>query len=105
MNIEIIDETIQALTQRVGASGFNTERYAEKNEIDWLALIQLPKFQMFVVEKTGKDSSKVMDWIYDYVQSQCNKDAEALFQEYLHWHQLKGYWPDEDVFGQPLKSV
>lgn len=96
-------------TQGVGVSGFNAERYpSDVKNIPWHELVHLPKFQMYAVEKTGSSygtSGNVMEWISGYVQDRLQTYGEEnLFEDYVAWHNQKGYWNKEDVFGNLLNS-
>ena len=87
----------------IGAGGFESERLGNNQpnmQCRWDILIHLPKFQMFAVEKSRQSHGNVMEWIIGFVQDQCYQDAKAFFESYEQWHKAKGYWANEDVFGQ-----
>lgn len=87
--------------QGVGVQGFKADLYAsDEKPIHWDLLIHLPKFQMFCVEQSNMPYDNVMDWINSYVQHECSRiGAHAFFNTYIKWHADKGYWVNEDVFG------
>ena len=88
-------------TQSVGVEGFKADLYASDiKKIDWHILIHLPKFQMFCVEHSKRSVDNVMQWIMGFVQDQCYQDEQAFFDNYVQWHEAKGYWKNEDVYGQ-----
>lgn len=92
-------------TQSVGVSGFKADLYANDEQfIDWQKLIHLPKFQMFAIEITRLPVGTVMEWIIGYVQDRCYQDPESLFNQYKKWHEDKGYWKNETVFGDLIED-
>ena len=96
-------------TQSVGVAGFKADLYASDiKKIDWHILIHLPKFQMYAVEVAGikyGHVGNVMEWIMGYVQDRIRSYGEQnFFDEYVSWHDEKGYWKGEDVYGQLLGS-
>ncbi len=91
-------------TQSVGVAGFKADLYAndEQNDeqfIDWQKLIHLPKFQMFVIEQSRMSVSNVMEWITGYVQDRCYESSKPFFDQYVNWHNEKGYWKNETIYG------
>lgn len=87
-------------TQAVGVAGFKADLYASDiKKIDWHILIHLPKFQMFCVEHSKRSVDNVMQWIMGFVQDQCYKGEQDFFLKYKQWHDDKGYWGGEDVYG------
>lgn len=91
-------------TQGVGVEGFKSDVYAADDQsnqyIDWLELMHLPKFQMFVIEQSRKSYENVMDWIDGYVKDQVFAIGQvAYFDQYVKWHDAKGYWPNEKATG------
>lgn len=87
-------------TQSVGVAGFKADLYASDiKKIDWHILIHLPKFQMFCVENGKGAVDNIMDWIMGYVQDECYKDEQSFFNGYSQWHDNKGYWKNETLFG------
>ena len=108
-------------TQSVGVAGFKADLYAndiEQSEeatkekiskIEWHILIHLPKFQMYAVEVTGikyGHVGNVMEWIVGWMQDCVQSNGEQwLFDAYSKWHNDKGYWKQEDVFGKLINEV
>ena len=91
-------------TQGIGVQGFKADLYASDiPRIDWHRLTNIPKFQMYATEHAGKtygDVSNVMEWIVGYVQDQIHAGNEQqLFDAYTKWHDEKGYWNNETVYG------
>ncbi|MCU4488989.1 hypothetical protein KTI26_07215 [Acinetobacter ursingii] len=97
-------------TQSVGVEGFKADVYAndvkngDEKVVDWQKLIHLPKFQMFVVEQSKMSVSNVMEWIVGYVQDRCYESSKPLFDQYVNWHDAKGYWKNETVFGDLIED-
>lgn len=94
-----MNDSVKPPTQKVDVSGFKADLYGNK-EIRWNVLIQLPKFQMFIIERSKKSYETVMDWIVDYIKSQIQDDESIFFDEYVNWHDQKGYWKNENVYGE-----
>ena len=91
-------------TQAVGVAGFKADLYASDiKKIDWHILIHLPKFQMYAVEVAGQKYGhvgNVMEWIVGWMQDCIQSNGEQwLFDAYSIWHDEKGYWKQEDYFG------
>lgn len=97
-----MSEIIKPPTQSVGVAGFKADLYASDiKKIDWHLLIHLPKFQMFCVEHSKRSVDNVMQWIMGYVQDRIRSYGEQnFFDEYANWHDEKGYWKNEDVYGR-----
>ena len=92
-------------TQGVGVQGFKADLYAsDEVKIQWEVIIGLPKFQMYVYEVTGGrygDYGIIMEWIMAYMQDQIRIDGEqGFFEKYVKWHDAKGYWGNETVYGE-----
>lgn len=88
-------------TQGIGVQGFKADLYAsDAKPIRWDILIHLPKFQMFCVEQSKMPHDNVMDWIGSFVQHECSRmNPDNFLEHYVKWHDGKGYWANEDVFG------
>lgn len=97
-----MNDSVKPPTQKVDVSGFKADLYGNK-EIRWNVLIQLPKFQMFIIERSKKSYETVMDWIVDYIKSQIRDDESIFFDEYVNWHDAKGYWKNETVYGELIE--
>lgn len=94
-----MNDSVKPPTQKVDVSGFKADLYGNK-AIRWNVLIQLPKFQMFIIERSKKSYETVMDWIVDYIKSQIRDDESIFFDEYVNWHDQKGYWKNETIYGE-----
>lgn len=104
-------------TQSVGVAGFKADLYASDVQQDdvqevvigWHILIHLPKFQMYAVQMTGTrygQCGNVMEWVMGYVQDRIQSDGERnFFDEFVKWHDEKGYWKAEDIYGNLLNEV
>ena len=96
-----MNNPIKPPTQGVGVTGFKADVYAnDLKKIDWHILIHLPKFQMFCIEQSKHSVDNVMDWILGYVQDECYKGDYLFFDRYVQWHDVKGYWRNESVYGE-----
>lgn len=88
-------------TQGVGVVGINDTSFgSDTSGVRWDILIHLPKFQAFCIEKSKLSYENVMDWIIDFCMAELNKDASIFFKEYQGWHDAKGYWKNETIFGE-----
>ena len=97
-------------TQSVGVAGFKADLYASDiKKIDWHILIHLPKFQMYAVEVAGIEYGhvgNVMEWIVGWMQDYIQSNGEQqLFDAYSKWHNEKGYWKQEDYYGNLINEV
>lgn len=91
-------------TQGVGVEGFRADVYAaDEVKVDWMKLIQSPKYQWFASEECGVTSSNVMAWITEFTRQQIEQKGEkAFFDLYCAWHNNKAHWKNEDVYGELL---
>jgi hypothetical protein len=98
-----MNDIVKPATQAIGVVGFRADEYGN-DKIRWDILIHLPKFQMFATEKSGMSygsCANVMEWIQGYMQDQIRIMSEKdFFNVYKKWHDEKGYWLNEDVYGQ-----
>ena len=64
--------------------------------------VEIPKFQMFMCERTKHSHENVMEWIAEACVSESNKlgDANLLWDEYCKWHDNLGYWKNENYYGE-----
>lgn len=100
-----MNSQVKPPTQSVGVAGFKADLYASDiKKIDWHILIHLPKFQMYAVQMTAGSyghCGNVMEWIMGYVQDRIQSYGERNFyDEYVKWHDAKGYWKNENVYGE-----
>lgn len=86
--------------QGVGVQGFKADVYAaDEEKIDWPHLMTQPKFQMYCVELSRRNHGEVELWIGGFVQDKVIAGEQIFFQEYCKWHDQKGYWKQEDYYG------
>ena len=87
-------------TQGVGVIGINDSVFgSDTSGVRWDVLIHLPKFQSFCIERSGLSYENVMDWIVDFCVAELNKDNCQFFKDYQEWHDAKGYWENETIYG------
>lgn len=88
-------------TQVAGVSGIAPTPIeltpAQPKRINWAQLFALPTFQMFAVERAGKSSADVMDWMPEWAREH---EEQWVFDEYCKWHSEKGCWPNETPMGE-----
>lgn len=98
-----MNSQVKPPTQSVGVAGFKADLYASDiKKIDWHILIHLPKFQMYVVQMSGGSygtCGNVMEWIGGFVKGRISAGEKDFFQQYCDWHDQKGYWKQEDYYG------
>ncbi|WP_180172934.1 hypothetical protein [Acinetobacter sp. YH12036] len=88
-------------TQGVGVIGINDSVFgSDTSGVRWEVLIHMPKFQMFCIERSKLSYENVMDWIIDFAIAELNKDNCQFFKDYKEWHDTKGYWKNETIYGE-----
>lgn len=88
---------IDATPQR-GQVGFVSPE--PDGQIDWATLVGLPPFQMYMVEKKHIDVDQLDSMMLPALQAIYEQGSlQKLFEDYCHWHNAKGYWRNEDPFG------
>lgn len=97
--------TIKPPTQGVGVIGINDSTFgSDTSGVRWEVLIHLPKFQAFCIEQSGLSYENVMDWIVDFAVSELEKDNCQFFKDYKDWHDAKGYWKNETIYGELIDA-
>lgn len=97
--------TIKPPTQGVGVIGINDSAFgSDTSGVRWEALIHIPKFQAFCIERSGLSYEDVMDWIVDFAVRELEKDNCQFFKDYKEWHDAKGYWKNETIYGELIES-
>lgn len=90
-------------TQGVGVMGFKADVYAaDEKKIDWGLLMAQPKFQMYCVELSRRHHGEVELWLGGFVQDKLAEGERVFFDQYCTWHDQKGYWKQEDCYGNLL---
>lgn len=89
-------------TQVAGVKGIDAPPVMrEDSSIDWVALANLPPFQMWAAERLrsehpgGRDSREHALDVIRRLGMGCD-----VFDEYAAWHAAKGYWPTETPTGK-----
>lgn len=70
--------------QGIEATRFPADELVPKRLLDRLA--GLPPFQMFAAEKRQLPAALVLQ--------------DDAVRDYIAWHKVKGYWPNETPFGE-----
>lgn len=97
--------TIKPPTQGVGVIGINDSAFgSDTSGVRWEALIHIPKFQAFCIERSGLSYENVMDWIVDFAVGELEKDNCQFFKDYKEWHDAKGYWKNETIYGELIDA-
>lgn len=68
--------------------------------VNWGHLCELPPYQMYAIERSGKSPNDLMGWIHDWTRD-CETE-QARYDDYCQWHAAKGYWPLESPSGATL---
>lgn len=99
------EATTKPPTQGVGVVGINDSAFgSDTSGVRWEALIHIPKFQAFCIERSGLSYENVMDWIVDFAVGELEKDNCQFFKDYKEWHDAKGYWKNETIYGELIES-
>ena len=70
--------------------------------IDWHKLINLPAFEMFVLEQSGLQvGSAANDWVK---QRRATLSDSVFYNQYASWHEQKGLWVNETPMGNVIAS-
>ena len=97
---------IKPPTQGIGVIGIDDSAFgSDTSGVRWEALIHIPKFQAFCIEKSKLSYENVMEWIVDFVVSELEKDVSVFFKEYKDWHDAKGYWKNETIYGDLIDEA
>lgn len=98
----MMEKTVKPPTQGIGVAGFKADLYAsDEKHVAWEVLIHLPKFQMYAVEVSRLSHENVMEWIDGFMKDQVyEKGQKGFFNHYQQWHDAKGYWKNETVYGE-----
>ena len=100
-----IQDTVKPPTQGVGVVGINDSVFgSDTSGVRWEVLIHLPKFQAFCIERSGLSYENVMDWIVDFAVGELEKDNCQFFKDYKDWHDVKGYWKNETIYGELIDA-
>lgn len=97
----------------VGVSGIEArsdvvESQEPESAVDWWSLFRLPPFEMFldecVIHSVGMGGLNIkQEYVSQFMRALKDMSLEpqrmALFEQYQAWHTAKGYWPNEDCFG------
>lgn len=98
--------TIKPPTQGVGVTGINDSAFgSDTSGVRWEALIHIPKFQAFCIERSGLSYENVMDWIVEFAVGELEKDNCQFFKDYKEWHDAKGYWKNETIYGELIVNA
>ncbi len=86
-----------------GGMGEASEQAIPNNTyVDWLKLLDLPAFQMFVAEQSGLTYGVTMsNWIKE---RRATLSDSVLYDQYAAWHKDKGLWVNETPVGMVIKT-
>lgn len=66
--------------------------------VDWQKLVNLPAFEMFVLEQSGLGvGSDATGWV---AQRRASLSDSVLYSQYESWHKDKGLWVNETPTGK-----
>ncbi len=98
----------QPPTQTAGVSGIDGHGgMGEANDrpfqqyIDWRKLVNLPAFEMFVLEQSGQIGGSAGEWVS--ARRAAISDS-ALYDQYAAWHKDKGLWVSETPTGRLIEG-
>lgn len=70
--------------------------------VDWVKLINLPAFQMFVYDQSRfQDINQITSWTNGRREALGDK---ALYDLYANWHKNKGLWANETPMAELIKG-
>ena len=70
--------------------------------VNWHKLINLPAFEMFVLEQSGQDvGNTANDWVK---QRRATLSDSVLYDQYATWHEAQGLWVNETPTGEVIKG-
>ena len=68
--------------------------------VNWHKLINLPAFEMFVLEQSGQGvGNAANDWVK---QRRATLSDSVLYDQYAAWHKAKGLWVNETPTGEVI---
>lgn len=100
-------EPVKPPTIRVSVDGIKPKPITMNDtpQLDWKWISELPPFQMFAIEKSGKSPADVMGWIGAFITANINEVGPDIFYvQYSEWHEKKGYWPNESPLGRVING-
>ncbi|MFG9301277.1 hypothetical protein [Pseudomonas aeruginosa] len=102
------EQAVKPPTQGIGAQGIEPKPIeltpSQELRVNWQMVGTLPPFQMFVNEQAPcPEDRNQQQWAIDYgVRYGAQLGDQVLIERYAQWHQAKGYWPRETIFGELL---
>lgn len=73
---------------------------------DWFRLLNGAPFQMFACEISGQSYSNVDEWLVPLVEDKImNEGEDKFFNKYCTWHEAKGCWKNETVYGDLIDEA
>ncbi len=96
-------------TQSIGVSSIEAGQMGEIGGAsfvhDWRRLSTVPKFQTYAHEQCKQPYDQVDQWIEPFILDVINTSGEQfLYDSYVQWHDDKGYWKNEDPYGNLIKT-
>lgn len=96
-------------TQSIGVNSIAPEPMGEIGGAsfvhDWRRLSTVPKFQTYAHEQCKQPYDQVDQWIEPFILDVINTSGEQfLYDSYVQWHDDKGYWKNEDPYGNLIKT-
>ena len=95
-------------TQTAGVAGIDGHGgMGEANDktfqqyIDWRKLVNLPAFEMFVLEQSGQIGSNASEWVK---HRRATLSDSVLYKQYASWHKDKGLWGNETPTGDLIEQ-
>lgn len=83
-----------------GAMGAAPIEVPFQQYIDWRKLVNLPAFEMFVLEQSGQSGSSASEWVST---RRAAVSDSVLYDQYAAWHKDKALWVNETPTGNLIK--
>lgn len=83
-----------------GHGGMGEAPIPDNAYIDWRNLVNLPAFEMFVLEQSGQIGSSAGEWVS--ARRAAISDS-VLYDQYAAWHKDKGLWVNETPTGKLIE--
>lgn len=83
-----------------GHGGMGEAPIPDNAYVDWRKLVNLPAFEMFVLEQSGQIGGSASEWVS--TRRAAISDS-VLYDQYAAWHKDKGLWVNETPTGKLIE--
>lgn len=100
-----LKKKVKPPTQIAGVTGIDAHKPMGSDSapyIDWSKLVNLPAFEMFVLEESGQSvGANATEWV---ANRRNTMGDDKLYSLYAKWHETKGCWPNESPTGELIEG-